>query len=146
MTGPMMRTELSVFLQTRRTNAAFEAVMIDSNRGDDGGLTRWRVAAFSSLAHVMRDKDGHIPRELVPGGVGDFHLDGVNPSFPQAGAFCAQIDGQVAGDPPIRRGIAVAMTINGFAARDGYNLAADHAASVGRFHFDAGGNHLMIRR
>src|SRR5438093_4315582 len=139
MTGPMMRTELSVFLQTRRTDAAFEAVMIDSNRGDDGGLTRWRVAAFPPLAHVMRDKDGDIPRDLVPSGVGDFHLDGVNPSFPRAGAFCAQIDGQVAGDPPIRRGIAVAMTINGFAARHRHNLAADLTASFGRFHLDACG-------
>src|SRR6266496_665687 len=127
MTGPMMRNNLSVFLRTRPADVLLNDGRIDSGRRDGVGWTRRRMAAFLPLARVMRDKDGDIPRDLVPGVVGDFHLDRVNPSFPRTGAFCAQIDGQVAGDPPIRRRIAVATTINGFAARDRHNLAADLA-------------------
>ena len=80
----------------------------------------------------MRHRNGEIPRDLVSGVIGDFQLDGVNPSFPRAGAFGAQINSQVASDPPIGRSISVAVTIDGFVARDRHNLAADFAASVGR--------------
>ena len=83
----------------------------------------------------MRHRDGEIPRDLVSGVIGDFQLDRVNPSFPRAGAFRAQINSQVAGDLPIGRSVAIAVTIDRFVARDRHNLAADFAASVGRFYF-----------
>src|SRR2546428_9095872 len=114
MTGPMKRNDLSVFLLTRSIDVLRRDGTIDSGRRDVVGLTRQCWATLLPLTRVMRDKDCYIPRDLVPGVVGDFHLDRVSPSFPRAGAFGAQIDCQVAGDPAIRRRIAVAMTINGF--------------------------------